>query len=416
MSDFTPPYIFDEDSHLKNVNIHLGVCGSIAAFRALDLLRWWKSSHMHVSVTLSDAAQKFIAPLSFEALGANTIYTDMWSGDNIFAHLEPGQLCKAMVIAPATASTIASLAAGQANTLLSCQALAFDGPLILAPAMNPRMWSNAATKENIAKLCARNVQIITPHIGNTACGDEGQGRLADLSHIWIETIKAVTPKDMQGIKLMLTLGPTREKWDAVRYWTNPSTGSMGAALAISAWLRGAEVHAICGPVYDKYCYLPPEIKRYDVVSAKEMYHAAKDIWPLMDAGIFTAAVADFSPNNTHTALDEKFKKHNSVNGLNIDFTPNIDILHTLCQSKKPEQKVMGFAAETNPDMLKAVREKLNKKGADMLVGNNINQPHAGFATPTNEVTVIDRFGREETWPTLSKMTVAWRLCSWLLSI
>ncbi len=416
MSEYKPPYTFDQDSHLKNINLHLGVCGSIAAFRALDLLRWWKSNHMHVSVTLSEAAQKFVTPLSFEALGASAVYTDMWGKENIFAHLEPGQLCKAMVIAPATASTIAQLAMGHAHTLLSCQALAFDGPLIIAPAMNPRMWSNVATQENIGILRSRNVQIITPDVGSTACGDEGQGRLANLGHIWIEAIKAITPKDMQGIKLMLTLGPTREKWDAVRYWSNPSTGSMGAALAISAWLRGAEVHAICGPVLEKHCYLPPEIKRYDVVSAQEMYKAAKDIWPLMDAGIFTAAVADFSPQNTHTSQDEKFKKHHSATGLNIDFSPNIDILRTLCQDKKSTQKVMGFAAETTNDLLKAVREKLKNKGADILVGNNINQAHAGFASPTNEVVVVDKLGREESWPILSKMNVAWRLCSWLLEI
>ncbi len=416
MLDYSPPHSFDEHSHLKSTHIHLGVCGSIAAFRALDLLRWWKSNHMHVSVTLSESAQKFVTPLSFEALGASTVHTNMWDEHNIFAHLEPGQICKVMVIAPATASTIAQLASGNAHTLLSCQALAFDGPLIIAPAMNPRMWNNAATQENIAKLRSRNVNIVTPDYGGTACGDEGQGRLADLRHIWMESLKAATPQDMQGLKLMLTLGPTREQWDAVRYWSNPSTGSMGAALAVSAWLRGAEVHAICGPISKQNCYLPPSIQQYDVVNAKEMYTAAKDIWPQMQAGIFTAAVADFSPQNTQTSLTEKFKKHHSSNGLSINFTPNVDILRSLCKEKQASQKVMGFAAETTTDMLSAVRKKLNDKGADILVGNNINQAHAGFASATNEVIVVDRFGREEAWPTLPKMTVAWRLCSWLLSI
>ncbi len=416
MENYAPPYIFDEHSHLKNMRLHLGVCGSIAAFRALDLVRWWQASKLHVSVTLTDAAQKFITPLSFEALGASPTYTDMWNKDGIFDHLEPGQICKAMVIAPATASTIAKIAGGHACDLLSCQALAFDGPLIVAPAMNPRMWSSAATQENIAKLCTRNVEIVLPHTGSTACGDEGQGRLADLRHIWLTALRAITPKDMQGTKLMLTLGPTREQWDAVRYWSNPSTGSMGASLAIAAWLRGADVHAICGPVLEKDCYLPPDIKRYDVVSAKDMYVAANDIWSQMNAGIFTAAVADFSPQNTYTTSKEKFKKNQSNNGLSIDFTPNIDILHTLCQNKNPDQKIMGFAAETTLDMHKAVREKLKHKGADILVGNNIAQANAGFASSTNEVVVIDKYGREEAWPVMSKMNVAWRLCSWLLEI
>ncbi len=416
MDPYSSPYIFDEHSHFKNTSIHLGVCGSIAAFRALDLVRWWLANKLHVSVTLSESAQKFVTPLSFEALGAASIYTDMWEKESVFAHLEPGQICKAMIIAPATAATIAHLASGSAHTLLSCQALAFDGPIILAPAMNPRMWANTATQENIAKLQARGVQIIVPDSGNTACGDEGQGRLADLRHIWLSSLKAITIQDMKGIKLMLTLGPTREQWDAVRYWSNPSTGSMGASLAMAAWLRGAEVHAICGPVSNTQCYFPPDIKRYDVVSAKDMYDAAQDIWPHMNAGMFTAAVADFSPQNNYTSTNEKFKKHNANDGLNINFAPNIDILRTLCERKKPEQKVMGFAAETSADLLNVVRAKLKHKGADMLVGNNITSAGSGFASPTNEVVVIDRHGREETWPILPKMTVAWRLCTWLLDM
>ncbi len=416
MDNYAPPYVFDEHSHLKNTSLHFGVCGSIAAFRALDLLRWWNASNLHVSVTLSESAQKFVTPLSFEALGAASVYTGMWEKDSVFGHLEPGQICKAMVIAPATASTISHITYGNADSLLACQALAFDGPLVIAPAMNPRMWNNAATQENIAKLKSRNVTIIVPDSGGTACGDEGQGRLADLRYIWLAALKAVTPQDMSGIKIMLTLGPTREKWDAVRYWSNPSTGSMGAALAVSAWLRGAEVHAICGPVSEKHCYLPPDIKRYDVLSAKAMYAVAADVWQSMDMGIFTAAVADFSPQNPKGSTSEKFKKHNSADGFSIDFTPNIDILHTLCKDKKPNQKAMGFAAETTVDMLEAVRKKLNHKGADVLVGNNIAQAGSGFASPTNEVVVADRFGREEAWPILPKMTVAWRLCSWLLDI
>ncbi len=416
MNYYAPPYNFDEHSHFKNTSLHLGVCGSIAAFRALDLARWWMASQLHVSVTLSESAQKFVTPLSFEALGAASIYTDMWEKESVFAHLEPGQICKVMVIAPATASTIAHLANGNADTLLSCQALAFDGPLIVAPAMNPRMWKHPATQENIAKLESRGAQVIVPECGSTACGDEGQGRLADLRHIWLASLKAITPQDMAGIKLMLTLGPTREQWDAARYWSNPSTGGMGASLAVAAWLRGADVHAICGPVSDLHCYLPPDIKRHDIVSAKDMYTIAKDLWPHMNMGIFTAAVADFSPQNIYTTDSEKFKKHNSSEGLNINFTPNIDILRTLCQDKKPDQKVMGFAAETTTDILTTVREKLQRKGADVLVGNNIARAGSGFASPTNEVVVIDRHGREESWPILPKMTVAWRLCSWLLDI
>ncbi len=416
MNYYAPPYSFDEHSHLKNVSLHLGVCGSIAAFRALDLTRWWLANHMHVSVTLSESAQKFVTALSFEALGAASIYTNMWEKESVFGHLEPGQICKVMVIAPATASTIAHLAGGNADTLLSCQALAFDGPMVIAPAMNPRMWSNAATQENIAKLISRGMQVIVPDNGCTACGDEGQGRLADLRQIWLASLKAITPQDMQGVKLMLTLGPTREQWDAVRYWSNPSTGSMGAAIAISAWLRGAEVHAICGPVSENCCYLPADIRRYDVVSASEMYTAAKDLWPSMNMGAFTAAVADFSPQNDFTDSNTKFKKAQHSNGFSINFTPNVDILQSLCQDRRDDQKIMGFAAETTSDIVGAVRSKLQRKGADIIVGNNIASLGSGFASPTNEVIVVDKHGREEAWPVLSKLTVGWRLCSWLLDI
>ncbi len=416
MDYYAPPYNFDEHSHLKNISLHLGVCGSIAAFRALDLVRWWMANHIHVSVTLTESAQRFITGLSFEALGAATIYTEMWEKESVFGHLEPGQICKVMVIAPATAATIAHLAHGNADTLLSCQALAFEGPLLVAPAMNPRMWNNAATKENIAKLESRGVQIIVPDCGSTACGDTGQGRLADLRQIWLASLKAITPQDMKGVKLMLTLGPTREQWDAVRYWSNPSTGGMGASIAISAWLRGAEVHAVCGPVSEKCCFLPADIRRYDVVSAHEMHEAAKDLWPSMNMGAFTAAVADFTPQNTFTSKNEKFKKADHAQGLNINFAPTVDILRSICEEKRPDQKIMGFAAETTPDILGAVREKLKRKGADILVGNNINNSNSGFASSTNEVVVIDKNGREEAWPVLPKLTVGWRLCSWLLDI
>ncbi len=416
---YDAPYSFSEQSHLRAKGLHLGVCGSIAAFRAVDLLRWWVKNSVHVSVTLTEAAQRFITPLSFEALGAAPLYTDMWEKDSIFGHLEPGQNAHAMVIAPASASTIAQIATGHAHTMLACQALAFDGPMLMAPSMNPRMWHNPATQENIAKLQQRGVEIIVPDCGSTACGQEGQGRLADIRHIWLASLKALSPQDMQGKKVMLTLGPTREPWDAVRFWSNPSTGTMGLALAISAWLRGAEVHAICGPGSEKASYMPPSVHIYKVQTAQDMFTCAADMWPNMDMGMFTAAVADYAPIPPAAGLEVKFKKDTAEQGLQVAFSPNVDILRTLAADKKPEQKILGFAAETAPDtesMLQLVRQKRARKGAHVLAGNNIAAAGSGFGTATNAMYVVDAHGREEVWPTLSKLDVAWKLCSWLQEI
>ncbi len=409
---YAPPLIFSDTSPFKNMGVHLGVCGSIAAFRAPDLVRWWHKNTMHVAVTLTDAAQRFITPLTFEALGAAPVYTQMFAAEHMFGHLEPGQNASVMVIAPATAATLAHICHGCADSMLACQALAFDGPMVVAPAMNPRMWQHAATQENIDILRRRGVQLVLPECGGTACGDTGQGRLADLRHIWLASLKALSVQDMQGLKVMLTLGPTREQWDAVRFWSNPSTGRMGMALAMAAWLRGAEVHALCGPLSEEY-FLPPEILCYTTPSAKDMYTAAADLWPRMDVGIFTAAVADFSPVSYGA---EKFKKNTAHEGLRIDFTPNTDILRTLAAQKKEGQKILGFAAETCADLLAAVRHKLAHKGAHILAGNTIGKAHSGFASSTNTMVVADCYGREEHWPTMPKTDVAWRLCSWLLEI
>lgn len=409
MHDFAPPpYAF---SHYKGKRVHLGVCGSVAAFRAPDLLRWWLKSGLSASVTLTPAARRFVGALTFEALGALPVYTDMFQSDGPFGHLEPGQTAQAMIIAPTSATTLARLAQGLGDELLACQALAFDGPLVIAPAMNPRMWCNAATQENVEKLRQRGATLVLPDTGGTACGDEGQGRLADLRQIWMASLKALTPQDMAGMKVLLTLGPTREQWDAVRFWSNPSTGSMGAALAVAAWLRGAEVHAVCGPVHG--IWMPGDIARHDVRSAAEMFTAAQDLWPGMDAGLFTAAVADFSPE-PHGK--EKFKKAGAEAGFSVHFTPNADILKTLAAHRRPDnpQKVLGFAAETVADLPEAVRVKLRGKGADIVAGNRIGQSGAGFGSATNVMAVADAHGREEQWPSLSKADVAWRLCSWLL--
>ncbi|MFV0423029.1 bifunctional phosphopantothenoylcysteine decarboxylase/phosphopantothenate--cysteine ligase CoaBC [Oleidesulfovibrio sp.] len=389
--------------------LQLGVCGSVAAYKSLDLLRRFKDSGADVGATVTESAARFVTPLSFEALGASPVYSGMFPvGDDVFGHLTPGEACHAFLIAPATAAIMAKIAHGMADDMLSCQALAFEGPLVIAPAMNPRMWNNPSTQENWQKLKDRGHITIEPGCGRMACMDVGQGRLADLDTIFLTGLKAMTPQDMAGTKVMITLGPTREQWDGVRFWSNPSSGVMGASFAVAAWLRGAQVHAVCGPGTP---WLPAAIMRYDVTSAKEMYKATADLWPAVDTGIFTAAVADFSPVPFG---DAKFKKAGS-DSLRVEFTPNTDILKTLGQAKRDDQRIIGFAAETGDLQANAVG-KLQRKNADMIVGNIVGTPESGFQSATNKVFVADRNGRTEEWPVQPKTEVAWRILDWLLQM
>ncbi|BAV91759.1 bifunctional phosphopantothenoylcysteine decarboxylase/phosphopantothenate--cysteine ligase CoaBC [Candidatus Desulfovibrio trichonymphae] len=406
---------FNASTRFVNHRLHLGVCGSVACYKAADLLRAWHKLGIHVSVTLTAAAQRFVAPLLFESLGAMPVYQGMFSpGDNIFAHLEPGQSAEAYVIAPASADALSRLVHGAASDMLSAQALAFDKTLIIAPAMNPRMWAHRATRANAALLQERGIVIIEPACGDTACGNEGQGRLADLSDIFLAVLRALAPQDMAGRKVLVTLGPTREPWDGARFWSNPSSGRMGTAMAVCAWLRGAEVTAVCGP--GEAIWLPPGIVRINVGSAREMFAAARDSWPQMDMGMFVAAVADFFPKSLGP---DKFKKSETPQGFSIEFCPNPDILQTLAAHRRPDQKLLGFAAESTPDMeslLPLTREKRLRKNADLLAANRINAQGSGFGSHTNRMAVIDAHGHEVIWPEQSKADVAWDLCSWLLRI
>jgi phosphopantothenoylcysteine decarboxylase/phosphopantothenate--cysteine ligase len=404
------------ESHLRftspqGARLHLGVCGSAAAFRALDLLRCWQACGISVSVTLTPSARRFVTPLSFEALGAAPVYGDMFDAHSgPYAHLETGQNARAMVIAPTTASTLARLAHGLADEMLACQALAHQGPLVLAPAMNPRMWSHPATQASVALLTERGARFVMPESGTVACGETGQGRLADVREIYLAGLKALFPQDMAGIRVMLTLGPTREQWDAARFWSNFSSGVMGASLAVAAWLRGADVDAVCGPGCP---WLPSGIRRHDIVGAGQMFDLARALWPSAHCGIFTAAVADFSPEPFGP---EKFKKTGAAKGFSVKFTPNPDILRSLAASRRSDQKLVGFAAETVEDLGAAVARKLRDKGADIVVGNRIGQEGAGFGSPTNAVHLADARGREEEWPLMLKTEIAWRIYSWLLHL
>lgn len=418
MNTFWEETPFTESSKFAGRRIHLGVSGSIACYKAVELLRAWRRLDLQVSATLTKGAREFVTPLLFSSLGATPVYGDMFAaGEDMFAHLEPGQNADVMVMAPASADLLSRLAAGAASDMLSAQALAFAGPLVAAPAMNPRMWTHAATQENVKRLSARGVHLVRPEEGTAACGDQGTGRLAELSEIFFATLRALSPQDMAGLQVMVTLGPTREAWDGVRYWSNPSSGRMGAALAVCAWLRGAEVTAICGPGV-RY-RLPRDVIRKDVTTAAEMFAAAQAAWPDMDMGFFSAAVADFSPERPADGGLGKFKKTNAQAGFSLNFKPNADILKILAAERKPGQRVLGFAAEIVPDMadlLPLARLKLESKGADIVAANLVNAGHGAFGAAQASMAVVDRSGREEIWSASYKADIAWDLCSWLLQI
>jgi phosphopantothenoylcysteine decarboxylase/phosphopantothenate--cysteine ligase len=397
-------YLFDS---FPGRRVHLGVCGSIAAFRSLDLLRALTGNNIRVSTTVTPAAAQFVTPLSFESLGSDPVFQDMFlPGQSPYAHLEPGQECDALVICPATANTLAKMAHGLADDMLSCQALSFAGPVVVAPSMNPRLWNAPATRENWATLMARGVVGVGPEQGDVACGDTGTGRLAPVPEIFLETLRALAPKDMAGTKVLVTLGPTREFFDRVRFWSNPSSGTMGASVAVAAWLRGAEVHVVHGPTALAF---PAGIHRTAVTTAREMFSAAMDLWPDMDAGCFTAAVADFSPE---PYCGGKLKKEDTREGLHVDFTPNPDILLTAGKDKKPGQQLIGFAAEAG-ELLPAARGKLTRKNLDLIVANRIDLEDGGFGAATNSVLFLDGKGQSLELVHLPKTEIAWRIWDWI---
>lgn len=384
--------------------VHLGVTGSVAAFKALSLLRRLLGTGAAVGVTLTEAAGKFVTPLSFEALGADPVYTALFSPESAqFAHLAPAQTADVLAVAPATADSLARMAHGLAGDLLACQALAFDGPIVVAPAMNPRLWRAPATQANWRTLLSRGVVGVAPDCGEMACGESGQGRLASEEAIFTAILKALTPQDMAGQRVLVSLGPTREYFDAARFWSNPSTGRMGACLAMAAWLRGAAVSVVSGPVS---WWFPEDVTVIPVTSAAQMFDACLDLWPDRDVGVMTAAVADFSPI-PHPG-GGKFKKDAASGGSPLVFTPTRDILATMGARKAPGQYLIGFCAETD-NLLENARAKLVRKHCDLIIANPIGRPEAGFGAAKNEALALAADGRQETWGSLPKTEMAWKI-------
>ena len=390
---------------LSGKHILLGVTGGIAAYKSAELVRLLVKQGASVQVAMSEAATHFIAPLTFQALSGKPVITDPWAANTAsgMAHIALSREADLLLIAPATANCLAKLAHGLADDLLSTLALARNGPLLLAPAMNRQMWQNPATQRNVATLRADGVTLLGPASGEQACGEVGAGRMLEAAEILAELIAFFQPKPLAGRRLLLTAGPTFEAIDPVRGITNLSSGKMGFALARAAREAGAEVTLVCGPVSQP---TPRGVTRVDVVSALDMHAAVMARIAAQDVFVGVAAVADYRPQLT---ADHKLKKDEG------DLPPialirNPDILADVAALPKPPLCV-GFAAESR-DLAAYAEKKRKSKKIPLIVGNLIQD---GFGGDDNRLVLFDAHG-ETPLPPGSKLELSRRLVAHIATL
>ncbi len=391
---------------LAGKHIVLGVTGSIAAYKIASLASMLMKQHADVTVIMTKNATNFINPITFESLTGNKCLADTFDRNFEFQveHVSLARQTEVFLTAPASANVIAKAAHGIADDMLTTTLLACTCPKIVAPAMNTRMYQNPVVQDNLEILKRYGMEVIDPANGYLACGDTGAGKMPDPEVLYEYIIKALTPKDMAGRKVLVTAGPTQEKLDPVRYISNHSTGKMGYAIARQAMLRGAEVTLVSGKVN---LQPPMGVRMVPVVSAADMAQAVKADAQEQDIIIKAAAVADYRPAVT---ADEKLKKKDDEMNLVLERTE--DILAWLGAHRRPGQFLCGFSMETE-HMLENSKAKLEKKKIDMIVANNLKQTGAGFGTDTNVVTLLTK---EDTLtlPIMSKEEVADRLLTFIM--
>ncbi|MBL8907706.1 MAG: bifunctional phosphopantothenoylcysteine decarboxylase/phosphopantothenate--cysteine ligase CoaBC [Rhizobiales bacterium] len=386
----------------KSVLLIIG--GGIAAFKSLELIRLLKTRGIGVTAIMTKAAEQFVTPLSVASLSGNKVYGDLFSlTDEIeMGHIELSRSADLIVVAPATADLIAKMANGLADDLASTTLLATDKKVLIAPAMNVRMWQHAATRRNVAKVTRDGVAMVGPNDGEMACGEFGPGRMAEPSEIAaaIEAQFAPAARTLQGRKVLITAGPTHEPIDPVRYIGNNSSGKQGYAIAEAAVALGAETVLVSGPVS---LPLPPGAQVMPVETAQAMLKLCEEELPC-DIAIFAAAVADW---RVAAASDEKIKKTGS-GAPKLDLVENPDILKTIATAKSKRPKiVVGFAAETE-NVIENAKKKLAAKGCDLIVANDVSPASGVMGGDSNTVHLVSAKG-VETWPRLSKRDVAQRL-------
>ncbi len=381
-------------TNLKNRSVLLGVSGGVAAYKAVELVRRLKDKGASVTVMMTGAAQQFITPLSLQIASQNTVYTSLFQEP--LMHISVPAAADIMVVAPATANSIAKFANGIADDILSTSFLAFRGPVIIAPSMNGKMYEHPVVQENLKKLLSLGIIQTGPGIGLLACGEEGTGRLAEVQDIVDAVVAALTPKDLTGQKIVVTAGPTREHLDPVRFISNRSSGKMGFSLAKAARNRGAAVVLISGPTSLES---PQGIIFRRVDTSDQMLSAVREETERgVSALIMAAAVADFRP-----ARQSKVKA-GKKDLLSLSLTCTEDIVSCIAQGKK-SPFIIGFAAETGQKIDRA-REKMMRKKMDMIVFNDVTEKGAGFETDTNRVVIMDKKNGLEQTGLMSKDDVA----------
>ena len=386
------------------LNVVVGVTGGIAAYKAVNVIRGLVLAGHDVHVVATEAALRFVGKPTLEAISRNIVHTDLYEGVAEVRHVAIGQAADLIVIAPATANTIAKLAAGIADDLLGNTVLASRAPVVIAPAMHTEMWQHPATVHNITVLRSRGVTVVGPGVGQLTGADSGPGRLEEPEEIVRAALAVLAPKDLAGHRILVTAGGTREPLDPVRFLGNRSSGKQGIALALAAAARGAEVTLIGANLE---VATPAWIRVLHVGSTLELAAAVKDAAAEVDVVIMAAAVADYRPA---VIAESKIKKELVGDRLTIELVKNPDILAKLAEARRPGQLIVGFAAETEQDadaLLALGRAKIARKGCDLLVLNRVGWTE-GFGTDINSVVVLDRLGDIVMEASGSKRSVAER--------
>ena len=393
-------------SMLNGKRILLIITGGIAAYKSLELIRRLREREVAVTAILTRAAKEFVTPLSVASLSGSKVYDDLFSlvDEAEMGHIELSRSSDLLVVAPATADVISKMAAGLADDLATTALLATDKPVLIAPAMNVRMWLHKATQRNVDLLRADGIEIVGPNDGDMACGEYGPGRMAEPEEILAaveRVLDSTGHRELLGRKVVITAGPTHEPIDPVRYIGNRSSGRQGYALAAAAAAQGAQTVLISGPTNQP---LPPNVKTIKVETAEEMLKAVEKELPA-DIGIFAAAVADWRIAN---AEPRKLKKTSAGKVPTLTLVENADILFKVAHhvSARP-RLVVGFAAETD-NIIANAEAKLQLKGCDVIVANDVSPGHSALGGPSNRVHVISSSG-VDSWPELSKEEVARRL-------
>jgi phosphopantothenoylcysteine decarboxylase/phosphopantothenate--cysteine ligase len=390
-----------EDGPVGLPRVVLGVSGGIAAYKAVEICRRLVDAGVHVTPVLTHDATRFVGPLTFSALASEPAQLSLWDEASPIPHTTLGQGADLIVVAPATAHTLARYAAGLSDDLLMATLLATRAPVIVCPAMHTEMWEHPSVRENLETLERRGVEVVPPESGRLAGGDSGEGRLADPAVIVtrvLERLGQTARRDLSGRRVVVSAGGTREPLDPVRFITNRSSGKQGHAIAVAAARRGASVTLVTSSPLA----LPPGsgITRVDVETAADMEQAIGAAAEGADAIVMSAAVADFRPKAT---AGTKLSKEDGIPDVVLEPTP--DILAGLARRRTPGQVIVGFAAETH-DVVERGRRKLERKGVDLLVVNDVSAPGVGFDHDTNAVVILDADGTAIEIPLTSKDAVA----------